>query len=92
MHVVSELSRAWHLLERTIEPLRSLLVPQAVINEQPFDDILTLELRLPGESYPSVEMIASVYKNVDTLYNSVVQGVPGIRLHLDSGYLYHQWF
>jgi len=63
----------WKLFQGCIEPLERLVVPQEVTNEQPFDDILTLELSYGSNLQPTLNAVFEILNNVDKLYGSLAR-------------------
>jgi hypothetical protein len=63
----------WELFTGSIKPIESLIIPEAVIHEQDFDDILTIELRYEREINPKIETIAAVLTNVRDVYDATAR-------------------
>lgn len=70
---LSLLSRRWNLLIGIYGPLQNLLVPKEIVEEEPFDEILTLELRYEKGVAPRASVISEMLSNIEQLYEAVAK-------------------
>ena len=61
----------WANLIQNAKRMEELLVPKAIVGEEPFDEILTIEVNFEGETLPQPSFLRSILENVESLYASV---------------------
>lgn len=69
--IINPLSRGWRNLTQCIGPIERLVIPQEVLHQEDFDDVLTIELRYEDQVNPKIETISSVLNNITRLYESI---------------------
>jgi hypothetical protein len=89
--ILSPISATWRRFVSCIQPIDHLLIPREISVGEPSIEILTLEIRKPGNSKPNAEVMASILTNIDRIYRSVTdalqkESVPPLELvFLTSG-------
>lgn len=69
--MLEPLRTGWQLLTECIEPIERLIIPQEITNEEPFDDVLTIESSYGSNLHPTLDTILAILTNVDKLYASL---------------------
>jgi hypothetical protein len=89
--VVRHIWGKWEILTKCVKPIEQLTIPQDVINEQDFDDILTIELQYEHDVNPKADTVSDVLLSTMQLYAALatVYGVPDYSplrvIYIDSG-------
>lgn len=81
--ILYDVSKAWNLLCGCAEPIETITTPSVIVAEKDFDEILTIEMRYTKDFDPSIETIAEILKNVNSIYSDVSK----LRGTKDSGNL-----
>jgi hypothetical protein len=68
---VSHVMRQWRILAGCVKPLETLTVPEEVLKEKDFDEILTVELRYDKNVSPQAKTIAELLADATKLYEAV---------------------
>lgn len=63
----------WSTMTGCIKPIRNITMPSEILKEQDFDDILTVEVRPPSETNPTVNTIAAILKLANDIYSDVAK-------------------
>jgi len=83
--LVTPIARAWKTLAACVEPIEQILIPHEISDEKISEDIITLEIRRPGDEKPDAATLAATLTSLEQLYESVVhslqsESVPPLRL------------
>lgn len=63
----------WSTMTRCVTPIQKITTPSEILQEQDFDDILTVELRPPSDTNPTVNTIAAILKLANEIYSDVAK-------------------
>ncbi|MBA7627727.1 hypothetical protein ES703_35194 [subsurface metagenome] len=63
----------WYIMTSCVKPIRNITTPAEILEEQDFDDILTVEVRPPSGTNPSVNTIAAILKLSNDIYLDVAK-------------------
>jgi hypothetical protein len=91
LNVLHQITGGWWTFETCIGPVEKLVVPEAVLQETEFDEILTIELLYDGDRHAKAETVSDVLRNVSVLYAALARGLtqreypPLVVIYADSG-------
>ena len=63
----------WSTMIRCVKPIQNITTPAEILEEQDFDDILTVEVRPPSGTNPTVNTIAAILKLSNDIYSDVAK-------------------
>ncbi len=69
--LVFALQGAWYLFVNTIPKIETLVIPSVLKDKEMSEELLTLEIRMSGDSRAGADVIASVFKGVNQIYQSI---------------------
>ena len=70
-NTLSEIIKNWSLMQDCVGPVQELTTPSEVINEENFDEILTINIR--SEKEITVDSLSKVFMRAHELYEEIVE-------------------
>ncbi len=69
--IAIDLTKGWKRLYGCIAPIEKITTPAEIVEQQDFDDVLTIELRYGADENPTIKIMSDTLIHVKDLYNDV---------------------